>query len=175
MRIGRLARWGLVLLAATTLGISAFYANDLRKQDITLLTSCMRVEPAFFAWTCKRAIYLRGITPSEVKRLNDEAGIVHAVAFPDPQDSKEMLEFFLKSGVDINAAGRESGRAALHSLVSSRKVEDIRLLLAHGARTDIRDQHGRTPLEYALELQNRYPGASYETVVRALSASRQGT
>jgi ankyrin repeat protein len=163
------------LLAASTLGIGAFYANDLRKEDITLLTSCMRVEPAFFAWTCKRAIYLRGLTPSEVKRLNEEAGIVHALAFPDPQDSKEMLELFLKSSVDVNAVGRESGRAALHSLVSSRKVEDIRLLLAHGARTNIRDASGRTPLEYAVALQARFPGERYEPVVALLKASHART
>lgn len=170
-----LRRTGVWIIAALLIAATAFvalYANSLRHQRLTLLTSCARVEAAPIAWSCKQAIYMRGISAEEVGQLNTGPGAVHALGFDDPNDSKKMLELFLASGVDINSADPTTGSTVLHGLVSSRELQDIQLVLAHGARADLRDKQGRTPLDYAIELQNKHPSEGYMQVIAVL---REGT
>jgi ankyrin repeat protein len=51
-------------------------------------------------------------------------------------------------GVDVNAVN-DSGQTAMHFAV--RASDDIvRYLAAHGARLDVKDKQGRTPLDAAL-------------------------
>ena len=50
-------------------------------------------------------------------------------------------------GVDVNEVA-ESGEAAIHSAVGSSAI--IRLLAGRGARLDLKNQRGQTPLDLAL-------------------------
>jgi ankyrin repeat protein len=168
MRRGRLVAVILAGVVAAVVVVTAYYIHSLRKQAPTLLVACMRVERAPVAWACKQALIKRSIAKEEVDFLNQEAGIVGVLGFEEPADASLVIEKFLNSGVDINAVHQALGNTALHTLVSSRDIQDIQLMLRYGARTDIRDRAGRTPLEYATELQKKNPDEGYESVVSAL-------
>jgi ankyrin repeat protein len=85
----------------------------------------------------------------------------------DDRDSEEMFALFLARGVDINAGDpRAKNWTALHTVASEGNVARARLLLKHGARTDVRDQDGRTPLDIARSMLQKHPAdpASAEMV-----------
>jgi uncharacterized protein len=69
----------------------------------------------------------------------------------DYATDKEMLEgvkVLVEKGVDVNAVNN-NGQTAMHFAV--RASDDIvRYLAAHGARLDVKDKQGRTPLDAAL-------------------------
>jgi hypothetical protein len=173
VRLKKIAAWGVAAIALIALCGTALYANALRKEDLTLLTSCMRVEKPAVAWTCKQAVYARGVTPAEAQELNAGIGVLHALSFSDPMEAKRLLELFIAGGVNVDSIDPETGWTALHTKVSDRYVEDIKLLLAHGARTDARDKKGRTPLQYAVELQDRHPHEAFGPVIAVLKAEEE--
>src|SRR5262249_49265948 len=74
----------------------------------------------------------------------------------------EILDLMIQHGADVNAQVTEvatytmrisrqpsdsEGITALHAAVQSGRADLVRYLLAHGARTDIVDASGRTPLD----------------------------
>jgi len=71
---------------------------------------------------------------------------IHIAAIREALD--EMIAL-IAGGADVNALG-EDGYTALHWAAGEGNVEAVKLLLEHGARTDIRDDlFGRTPVEHA--------------------------
>jgi ankyrin repeat protein len=65
-------------------------------------------------------------------------------------DASEAVQIALAAGVDVNAAG-SNGDTALHAAATTAGglPAVIRLLAAAGARTDVKNKAGRTPLEAA--------------------------
>lgn len=97
--------------------------------------------------------------------------------FRAPEDSAEYEELFnaasegdiqrletaLLPSLNVNAleADRLQGRAALHMAAQSGSVPAIHFLLAHGAKVDLRNSEGETPLHEAAY-------AAHPEVIRAL-------
>ena len=78
-----------------------------------------------------------------------------------------------RGGADINAAN-ETGQTALHLAVTVRSEAFIRFLIERGARLDIKDKQGRTPLDVASGAGGRGRGAAApvrESVVALLRAA----
>jgi ankyrin repeat protein len=63
---------------------------------------------------------------------------------------------------------------ALHGAVAGGDVNSSKLLLKYGARIDLRDRSGMTPLDMARHIQKKHPNdpASAE-MVRLLEAAEQ--
>jgi ankyrin repeat protein len=152
-------------------GVVLYYINSLQSQSPSLLAACMQVERAPMAWACEQAFNRKSITAAEISQLNSESGVVGVLGFDDPAKARPVVEKLIRSGMDINAVHPTLGNTALHTLVSSRQIEDIRLLLGYGARLDVRDKNGRTPLEYAQELQRQFPQKDYGPIIALLGAS----
>jgi ankyrin repeat protein len=84
----------------------------------------------------------------------------------------EALKKLLEWGNDINAAN-EHGQTALHAAAFAAAHEAVQFLVDHGARTDLKDSMGRTPLdvandnlrvEYRPSLQNHDPADVDRTI-----------
>jgi ankyrin repeat protein len=74
----------------------------------------------------------------------------------------EILEagrLCLQAGADVNAVN-DAGQSALHFAVAAREDEFIRLLAEHGARLDLKDRQGRTPLDVAMGVGGRGRGGA---------------
>jgi ankyrin repeat protein len=89
---------------------------------------------------------LAGTTP-----LMAAAGVGWAVAqtyTESPQASLDAVLFCLELGADVNAAN-SMGLTALLGAVNRGRNDIIELLVKRGARLDIKDKEGRTPLRWA--------------------------
>jgi uncharacterized protein len=81
-------------------------------------------------------------------------------------DALAALEICLERGLDINAVNN-GGDSALHTALGSPRI--IRFLAERGARLDVRDKRGRTPLEAALNA--REPHAETIALLQQLTGS----
>lgn len=102
-------------------------------------------------------------------------------AFEDKQateaDFIEAATLCLERGADINAVS-ENGQTALHLAVTVRSESFIAFLLERGARVDIKDKQGRTPIDVANGVGARGRGAAApvrESVVALLRAAMSRT
>jgi ankyrin repeat protein len=86
------------------------------------------------------------------------------------QDAIAAIELAVSQGLDVNALS-VSGESAVHAALGSPAI--IRVLARHGARLDVRNKQGRTPLEAALGA--REPHAETIAVLRELSGDAGGT
>src|SRR5712672_497453 len=63
---------------------------------------------------------------------------------------REIVEFLLKNGADVNAAARNAQKVtALHGAVARRDVEIVKLLLEGGADANAKQERGFVPLHDA--------------------------
>jgi ankyrin repeat protein len=143
-------------------------------------------------------LYATGITTSTYRETGGGGGGGGAV-------NTELLDLMLKHGADVNAqvngatgySGRiaravtgdpvntktNEGMTALHVAVRSQNTALVRYLLDHGARTDIVDASGRTPLDVLNGVTALQPAAyadasgtiSREAALAALAANATPT
>jgi uncharacterized protein len=74
----------------------------------------------------------------------------YAVAIPVTEESSiEAIKLCLERGVDINAFNT-NGTTAIHSAVQRGAEKVVRYLAEHGAKLDMKNKQGRTPLDIAL-------------------------
>jgi ankyrin repeat protein len=74
----------------------------------------------------------------------------YAVAIPVTEASSiEAVKLCLERGVDINAFNT-TGQTAVHSAVARGAENLVRYLAEHGAKLDMKNKQGRTPLDIAL-------------------------
>jgi len=107
-----------------------------------------------------RTLLAHGADPKSRTKAGTEAlmfaaglgGAGRFTAFEDRQatetDFIDAARLCLEGGADINAAGG-NGQTALHLAVTVRSEDFIRFLIERGARVDLEDQQGRTPIDLA--------------------------
>lgn len=138
----------------TDLGVLLWFANNPE-------------QPAM-QWFSKKSIYAFRLSPEEVRDLNQDAGAYSAVRLRDRTEAEKMLKFFLSRGVEIDSLDGLARSTALHLAVSVNEPQEVALLLAYGARTDLKDEQGQTPLELARSLQQQDPEVDYSEVITLL-------
>ena len=60
----------------------------------------------------------------------------------------DMLAVLLKNGANPNRVGKDS-KSPLHYAVENRDIESVKLLKATGAKVNVKNSKGQTPLDYA--------------------------
>jgi len=75
---------------------------------------------------------------------NDDPPVIQSIIHSRP----DMLPVLLQHGADPNAAGKKS-KYPLHIAVENRDIESVKTLKSNGAKTDVKNGEGQTPLEYA--------------------------
>jgi hypothetical protein len=66
-------------------------------------------------------------------------------------DAIASIKLFLDAGVDVNAADNQ-GDTALHGAAQKGTDPVVQFLVDHGAKLDIKDKKGRSPLDAAMGL-----------------------
>ena len=117
-----------------------------------------------------RVLLAHGADPKSRTKAGTEAlmfaaglgGVGRFTAFEERQatetDFIDAARLCLEGGADVNAANG-NGQTALHLAVTVRSESFIRFLTERGARVDLEDQQGRTPLDLALGAGARGRGA----------------
>lgn len=109
--------------------------------------------------SCVRGIYQFRGTAADVATMNSDWKYLGAVfGLPDyrsfdQNEPEKMLNFWLSHGANINIQSQEYGTSLLQMAANTDDVDTVKLLIKHGARTDIRNKAGYTALE-SLRLQS---------------------
>ena len=91
----------------------------------------------------------------------------------------ETIKLLLATGLDINAA-ENTGRTALHGAALQGFDPVVQFLVENGAKLDVKDRNGRTPLDLAMGLAGSagfdgsaaVPHESTAALIRKLSSSK---
>lgn len=127
-------------------------------------------------WILEQWLYAFHPTAEEVQDLNRKAGAWEVIYYiPEPK-ARRLLAHYIAAGLDINRHNLESPllTTALHSAAWADKASYTRVLLDFGARPDLRDAKGRTPLDLARQSQKQFPDDPEAAErVRMLEAAEQ--
>lgn len=105
-------------------------------------------------------------SPSLISSVNDEGYSLLVLATYN--GNNEVAKFLIEQGVDVNA-GSNHGSALMAAVVKGNEVL-VKLLLMHGAKTDISDLSGNTALIFST-IFKKY--AIAEMLVKAKADSNQ--
>lgn len=95
---------------------------------------------------------------NKVYTEESETPLTLACALETTQDTVTIAELLIKNGADINGAGSVGGDYTYYPLITAIKkgnVQLAKLLIDNGAKTDIEDNQGKTPVSYAQESGNQ--------------------
>jgi ankyrin repeat protein len=96
------------------------------------------------------AAYLALCTPASAQSYSDSYTFIKAVRDHDGGKVQELLS--QPGSVVINTRDRSSGEGALHLVVRERDLAWLSFLLGKGARADLEDYHGNSPLNLAAQI-----------------------
>ncbi|MBO9515361.1 MAG: ankyrin repeat domain-containing protein [Variovorax sp.] len=119
-------------------------------------------------------LYALHPTPAEVLELNQHAGASIVLGMDDEAEREKLLSHLIAAGVDINAQDERTSLTALHIAAAAGSPSGVALLLAHGARADLKSAGGLTPLDRALIFQQESPSPDRAEVIRLLRTAGGG-
>lgn len=147
-------------LGAAIAGLYGYWVWALADRGPIMLIACLESDPGFVAWHCRCLLQHVPLQADHVRELNLAAGVRFAVAIKDPALASYVAASFIRQGVDINAPDVHygpKGFTALHGAAVGAELEEARVLLELGARSDVQDAEGRTPLDIARAAARRHP------------------
>jgi hypothetical protein len=191
----RVGLWALVLL--TTL-VAALYASvgyetfkkskrdlgyliDTRLDRVVYCAKGVDVLPGM-PYLCKFFLTNGLFDSQEVEWMNRHGHFTVVQELKDAGLAKLTLQRLIDQGLDINSVvnlpvAGDRRWTALHVasfLPTLESLEWSQLLLEQGARTDLKDINGKSPLDLAEEALFRYPNdEAVQRMVEMLSASRE--
>jgi ankyrin repeat protein len=83
------------------------------------------------------------------------------------EDTIQAITIALEHGGDVNAVN-DAGQTALHGAVTARANDTVKFLLERGARIDVKDKDGKTPLDVAEQEQSTSTADAERQRVRAI-------
>ena len=124
-------------------------------------------EAAGIGWLGVLARYLE--PPRAVSQADAAAALIMASWY----DQRDVVNFLLDQGVDVEARGPKGGETALHIAAYLGNARLVELLLTRGAPVNVTDAiHGTPPLVWALHawlVERRTDEDGYRTVLRMLA------
>jgi Ankyrin repeats (3 copies) len=175
MKLKRAIAWAVAALALALVALYGVVVYHLLDDDPVSLVACVKVEAGWLAWSCKQVLRHASLTPEQVHELNTRAGAAAPVSLLRSAEAEDMLTLFLARGVNINAPDRQAHDwTALHGFAANGDIAAAKLVLKHGARTDVRDKEGRTPLDVARGARQKFPNnPNHEEMLRLLEAAQR--
>jgi ankyrin repeat protein len=95
----------------------------------------------------------KAVTKAGVTALMVAAGMGHEKPIRGGEQPIEAMKLCLDKGVDINAATDKTLNTALHAAAGQGTDDIVQFLADHGAKLDLKDNKGRTPMDVALGLK----------------------
>ncbi len=132
---------------------------------------CIELEPAPLSWACEYGLKNYTLTPGIVKEMNANGGVQFGLMLESKNitKSEKILTFLISNGVDINAKTSYAHFTSLHMTVLDGDIPHVKLLLKYGARIDVFDEKGRTPLDLARMVKKNNPKSpNHDEVIRIL-------
>ena len=172
-RSGKAALW-LVSLVLVSIAGAWFYVASRTFADFESLLLCSQGRDELIPKSvCQSYLFRFGAAAEDIEALNRGTGVGWVIRAEDSDDRRKLVAFLLQSGVDIDAVDQRSGITALHTAVLENDLAAVELLLNFGANPAIRDRgRGRTPLDFALDLENQPNQPDRGPIARRLRATQ---
>ena len=139
--------WAFGVVVALCAAVSLYFIHYFRSFDMAKTFAYMESARPPFEQLFRYNLYALHPTASEVVELNQRAGAQIVLDMEDTAEQERLLSHLIAAGLNVNAQEEKYSLTALHL---ARDPKDVSLLLAHGARVDVKDARGLTPLEHAL-------------------------
>lgn len=150
------ASWLIFLLFLGVAGSWSYVAIKTMADFESLLLCSQGKDELIPKSLCQSYLFNFGGRPEEIAALNNNVGIGWVIRAENDADRTRLVSFLLEKGVGINAIDQRSGVTALHTAVIENDLPAVRLLLENGADPSVKDRSsGKTPLEFALELEDK--------------------
>ncbi len=95
----------------------------------------------------------QGGSSNKIDKILGVTPLYTAAHYKDVVIGEIMAERMLANGADPNAKQRDN-RSALHAAAEAGNIGIARMLIRKGARVDLKDSDGKTPLDWAVEKQH---------------------
>jgi hypothetical protein len=168
-----------LVLGATCMGAvyTALATVAIVRQDIHALLICADqggLKVPFSRSLCRQYLFSFRGTAQDIAALHEGVGVSFVLqGRSPPADRERILSFLVDKGLDPNHIDMHR-LTPLHAAVVANSVQEVELLLRHGARPDVKDErYGLTPLELALTLErDERRQVGREAVIAALRRTR---
>ena len=169
VRLRKTLSW-LVLLVALGIVSSWGYVATRTIVDFESLLLCSQGKDELIPKSlCQSYLFNFGGKPEEIAAINSGIGVGWVIRAEDEHDRSKLVAFLLSKGIDIDAIDQRSGITALHTAVLENDLSAVKLLLRSGANKSVKDRsHGKTPLEFALDLSGKPNQPDREAIIRVL-------
>lgn len=173
-RLG-LALAGVMLTITASIYAMAVYVDviDTKVEDLGVvvmnrldrLVTCVQYDRLGIRVACRYFLTSGEFTQREMEWMNQHGHFGMLFSLKDVDLAKVALARLVEQGLDVNAVqahvarANELGWTALHvAAFGPAEVWEIQALLENGARADIKDINGQTPLNLAESALARRPG-----------------
>ena len=172
IRLKKTVLW-LVTLIFLSIAGSWSYIVATTIADFELLLLCSQGKDELIPKSlCQSYLFNFGGKPNEIAALNQGIGIGWVIRAENEGDRRKLVSFLLNKGVDINAVDQRSGITALHTAVLENDLPAAELLLENNANPSVKDRsHGKTPLEFALELNSKPNQPDRTAIIKLLEST----
>jgi len=149
---------GLLFWAVFGAAVYALRTADVEYIIIGAIHNSFRIKRIDKA--CEYSLYYLRDTKQDVETMKQGSGLGYILSpYGDKNAQHRVAEFFIVNGLDVNRASQmkaykdsiiDNGFTPLHLSVMDNNINNVRFLLKHGAKTDIKSKlYDMTPLEYA--------------------------
>lgn len=80
----------------------------------------------------------------------------------------KILNILLENNVEVNTQGLVTGKTALHFCINAQNINLVKMLIDHGARTDIMNNDGETAVDLAKRLFKETNKGIYQDILTVL-------
>jgi hypothetical protein len=81
----------------------------------------------------------------------------------------KILNILLANNVEVNTQGLVTGKTALHFCIGAQNINLVKMLIDHGARTDIMNNDGETAVDLAKRLFRETNKSIYQDILTVLN------
>lgn len=118
---------------------------------------------------CKYYLHNFRANKDDVSYLQSRSGLNFIVNMPEKTDKKDLINYFLSKGLDINKPSKIDGLTPIHAAILLNNPDIVKLLIKHGASLTTLDERLKlTPLQFANDLASKNPAIDRSAVIALL-------
>ncbi|ETO25152.1 ankyrin repeat protein [Reticulomyxa filosa] len=109
----------------------------------------------------------------DARDLEGYDALSYCIDFVSKKDPKfyETAKFLVENGADVNSAGKFARRTILHCAVAQGDIEFVHFLVeSKNAKVNMKDNEGKTSIDYARQINNKNLIEYLESVKRDASS-----
>lgn len=164
-------------IAATALAVAmaALMVVSLQRSSMLEVIICSTDNTVMYipSSLCKSYLYNFRGNSDDIAELKITTGITIAFDIRDQTQRKQLFEFLLNQGLEVNTPNTQNGLYPLQAAILRNDLDAVKLLLDHGANPALKNKRrGLDSLEFMHQLIQRKPEINRKPIERILTRKR---